>query len=178
MQNMLQRWFRERHSQFWDERESENSTDTFGRLPYQLWNVSKYGSCVDAAITGLMPPPLLELQVIFYFLTVSCCSTFFSSFYTKHTFLLGFVVSWTPLTFTYSSAHTKMNFYCSNEMLFLSYDFQKFSEVILVFEFSCFYCWAVKSALLLCNHCWSWCCDFCLSVSLQYIVLWFFFKFI
>ncbi|WMV39653.1 hypothetical protein MTR67_033038 [Solanum verrucosum] len=62
IQNMLQRWFRERHSQFWDERESENSTDTFGRLPYQLWNVSKYGSCVDAAITGLMPPPLLELQ--------------------------------------------------------------------------------------------------------------------
>lgn len=62
IQSMLQRWFRERQSGFWDERESENSTDTFGRLPYQLWNVSKYGSCVDAAITGLMPPPLLELQ--------------------------------------------------------------------------------------------------------------------
>ncbi|KAJ8532319.1 hypothetical protein K7X08_012242 [Anisodus acutangulus] len=54
-QNMLQRWFRERHSQFWDQRDSENSTDTFGRLPYQIWNVSKYGPCVDAAITGLMP---------------------------------------------------------------------------------------------------------------------------
>lgn len=80
MQNMLQRWFRERHSQFWDETESENSADTFGRLPYQLWNVNKYGSCVDAAITGLMPPPLLELQVIFYFLILSCCSTFFSYF--------------------------------------------------------------------------------------------------
>lgn len=62
-QNMLQRWFRERHSQFWDERDSENSIDTFGRLPYQLWNVSKYGPCVDAAITGLMPPPLLEIQL-------------------------------------------------------------------------------------------------------------------
>ncbi|KAK4342119.1 hypothetical protein RND71_037935 [Anisodus tanguticus] len=61
-QNMLQRWFRERHSQFWDQRDSENCTDTFGRLSYQIWNVSKYGPCVDAAITGLMPPPLLELQ--------------------------------------------------------------------------------------------------------------------
>ncbi|PHT27314.1 hypothetical protein CQW23_33084 [Capsicum baccatum] len=57
IQNILQRWFRERYSQFWDEKESENSRQTFGRLPYQLWNISKYGSCVDAAITCLMPPP-------------------------------------------------------------------------------------------------------------------------
>ncbi|KAF3660065.1 hypothetical protein FXO38_12326 [Capsicum annuum] len=38
IQNILQRWFRERYSQFWGEKESENSRQTFGRLPYQLWN--------------------------------------------------------------------------------------------------------------------------------------------
>lgn len=42
--------------------DSENSGTSFGRLPYQLWNVSKYGSCADAAITGIMPPPLVEVQ--------------------------------------------------------------------------------------------------------------------
>lgn len=71
---MLQRWFEETPTQFWDQmserRDSEDSGISFGRLPYQLWNVSKYGSCADAAITGIMPPPLMELQVltcIFYF---------------------------------------------------------------------------------------------------------------
>ncbi|PHT42776.1 hypothetical protein CQW23_16801 [Capsicum baccatum] len=40
-------------------RENLKILETFSRLSYQLWNVNKYGSCVDAAITGLMPPPLL-----------------------------------------------------------------------------------------------------------------------
>lgn len=68
IQKMLRRWFRERRYQFWEEdsmrQDSENSGTSFGRLPYQLWNVSKYGSCADAAITGIMPPPLVEVQLI------------------------------------------------------------------------------------------------------------------
>ncbi|CAM8889522.1 unnamed protein product [Rhodiola kirilowii] len=28
----------------------------------QLWNINKYGTCADAAITGVMPPPLMEVQ--------------------------------------------------------------------------------------------------------------------
>ncbi|KAI4374680.1 hypothetical protein MLD38_012647 [Melastoma candidum] len=32
------------------------------RLPYQLWNVNKFGTCADTAITGIMPPPLVEAQ--------------------------------------------------------------------------------------------------------------------
>ncbi|RVW43016.1 Rab3 GTPase-activating protein non-catalytic subunit [Vitis vinifera] len=67
LQSMLQRWFQDTHSQFWDEkpkrRDQEDSEKSYGRLPYQLWNVSKYGPCADAAITGTMPPPLMELQV-------------------------------------------------------------------------------------------------------------------
>nr|GLL16532.1 rab3 GTPase-activating protein non-catalytic subunit [Ipomoea trifida] len=67
IQSMLRRWFQERYSQFWDQpkpinRYMEDSGDSFGRLPYQLWNVNKYGSCVDAAIIGVMPPPLMEHQ--------------------------------------------------------------------------------------------------------------------
>ena len=65
---MLQRWFQETHSRFWDQKPKKDSEDignSYGRLPYQLWNVNKYGSCVDAAITGIMPPPLMEFQVIF-----------------------------------------------------------------------------------------------------------------
>ncbi|KAL3508767.1 hypothetical protein ACH5RR_028168 [Cinchona calisaya] len=66
IQSMLRRWFQARHSNFWDQtsnrRDPEESGTSFGRLPYQLWNVSKYGSCADAAITGIMPPPLMELQ--------------------------------------------------------------------------------------------------------------------
>lgn len=67
MQSMLRRWFEETHTKFWDQtsknRDADDSENSFGRLPYQLWNVSKYGSCADAAITGIMPPPLMELQV-------------------------------------------------------------------------------------------------------------------
>ncbi|RAL38109.1 hypothetical protein DM860_000803 [Cuscuta australis] len=65
IQRMLERWFQERYSGSWDypnNRGSDDYGDFFGRLPYQLWNVNKYGSCVDAAITGVMPPPLMELQ--------------------------------------------------------------------------------------------------------------------
>ncbi|KVI02159.1 Rab3-GAP regulatory subunit [Cynara cardunculus var. scolymus] len=55
----------ETQNRFWDQsadRDLEESENSYARLPYQLWNVSKYGSCVDAAVTGVMPPPLLELQ--------------------------------------------------------------------------------------------------------------------
>ncbi|KAK8527491.1 hypothetical protein V6N12_054700 [Hibiscus sabdariffa] len=65
IQSMLQRWFQDTHSRFWDEKpnkDPEDDENSHGRLPYQLWNVSKYGSCVDAAITGIIPPPLMELQ--------------------------------------------------------------------------------------------------------------------
>ncbi|KAA8524003.1 hypothetical protein F0562_010566 [Nyssa sinensis] len=66
IQSMLQRWFQERHAQFWDQRpknrDPEDTGNSFGRLPYQLWNVSKYGSCADVAITGIMPPPLMEIH--------------------------------------------------------------------------------------------------------------------
>ncbi|CAI9088809.1 OLC1v1023246C1 [Oldenlandia corymbosa var. corymbosa] len=63
IESLLRRWFRERQSNFWDgRRDSENLGNSSGRLPYQLWNVSKYGACADAAITGLMPPPLMEVQ--------------------------------------------------------------------------------------------------------------------
>eukprot|EP00257_Ricinus_communis_P019148 XP_015578056.1 rab3 GTPase-activating protein non-catalytic subunit [Ricinus communis] len=65
LQNMLQEWIQEKHSQFWDEkpnRDADGLGITYKRLPYQLWNVNKYGSCADAAITGVMPPPLMEVQ--------------------------------------------------------------------------------------------------------------------
>ncbi|KAJ7981826.1 rab3 GTPase-activating protein non-catalytic subunit [Quillaja saponaria] len=66
IQNMLHQWFQETHSQFWNQnpkrQDLEDFGNSYGRLPYQLWNVSKYGTCADAAITGIMPPPLLELQ--------------------------------------------------------------------------------------------------------------------
>ncbi|KAK8527489.1 hypothetical protein V6N13_085321 [Hibiscus sabdariffa] len=55
IQSMLQRWFQDTHSRFWDEKpnkDPEDDENSHGRLPYQLWNVSKYGSCVDAAITA------------------------------------------------------------------------------------------------------------------------------
>ncbi|KDP34770.1 hypothetical protein JCGZ_10550 [Jatropha curcas] len=65
-QNMLQEWLQETNSQFWDEKPTKRDSDalgnTFKRIPYQLWNVNKYGSCADAAITGIMPPPLMEIQ--------------------------------------------------------------------------------------------------------------------
>lgn len=65
IQRVLQRWYQETQNRFWDQsadRDLEESENSYARLPYQLWNVSKYGSCVDAAVTGVMPPPLLELQ--------------------------------------------------------------------------------------------------------------------
>ncbi|XVF88010.1 hypothetical protein PTKIN_Ptkin19aG0015100 [Pterospermum kingtungense] len=65
VQSMLQRWFQETQSRFWDQKSKKDLEDignSYGRLPCQLWNVNKYGSCVDAAITGVMPPPLMELQ--------------------------------------------------------------------------------------------------------------------
>lgn len=68
IQSMLHRRFQETHGQFWDQMSKysylEDSENSFGRLPYQLWNVNKYGSCADAAITGIMPPPLMELQLL------------------------------------------------------------------------------------------------------------------
>ncbi|KAL3715898.1 hypothetical protein ACJRO7_007626 [Eucalyptus globulus] len=65
IQSMLSRWSEETNSKFWDERERRKSGfpgSTFEQLPYQLWNVNKYGACADAAITGIMPPPLMEVQ--------------------------------------------------------------------------------------------------------------------
>lgn len=66
---MLQEWFQEMNSQFWDEKPKRRDSEDLGnsshkRLGYQLWNVDKYGSCADAAITGIMPPPLMEIQVL------------------------------------------------------------------------------------------------------------------
>nr|XP_023906860.1 rab3 GTPase-activating protein non-catalytic subunit [Quercus suber]POF18126.1 rab3 gtpase-activating protein non-catalytic subunit [Quercus suber] len=66
IQSMLRQWFEETHTQYWEQkpkkRGSEGPETPYGRLPFQLWNVSKYGTCADAAITGIMPPPLMELQ--------------------------------------------------------------------------------------------------------------------
>ena len=66
-QNTLQKWFQESSSQFWDpkshQRDMNDSENSVEKLAYQVWNVSKYGACADAAITGVMPPPLMELQV-------------------------------------------------------------------------------------------------------------------
>jgi len=56
-------------SRLWkDKFEEQDAEDeeTFGRIPFQIWNVSKFSSCADAAIVGLMPPPLLELQVTYW----------------------------------------------------------------------------------------------------------------
>lgn len=64
IQKLLNQWFQETHSQFWDASEELHSGSSHRRLPYQLWNISKYGPCADAAITGLMPPPLMELQLL------------------------------------------------------------------------------------------------------------------
>lgn len=70
IQGMLQRWLQETHAQFWDEKpkgkSSEDMVNSFERLPYQLWNVNKYGVCADAAITGVMPPPLMEVQLLLF----------------------------------------------------------------------------------------------------------------
>ncbi|KAL5738256.1 hypothetical protein ACOSP7_031017 [Xanthoceras sorbifolium] len=66
IQRMLHQRFYESSSQFWDQKPKRRDIGDLGnsyeRLPYQLWNVSKYGPCADAAITGIMPPPLMEVQ--------------------------------------------------------------------------------------------------------------------
>ncbi|XP_057539921.1 uncharacterized protein LOC130817951 [Amaranthus tricolor] len=66
LQNMLQRWFQETQTDFWDlkrkRRELDDFEDSFEKVPYQVWSVNKYGACADAAITGIMPPPLMELE--------------------------------------------------------------------------------------------------------------------
>ncbi|XP_047311087.1 rab3 GTPase-activating protein non-catalytic subunit [Impatiens glandulifera] len=63
VQSMLQSWLEEKQRQTWDQKAPpDESGNGYAKLPYQLWNVNKYGSCADAAITGIMPPPLMELQ--------------------------------------------------------------------------------------------------------------------
>ncbi|RZC57691.1 hypothetical protein C5167_004993 [Papaver somniferum] len=61
---MLQKWSQDTHSQMWEQKtqNGEDLANSYGRITHQLWNVSKYGSCADASITGLMPPPLMEVQ--------------------------------------------------------------------------------------------------------------------
>lgn len=70
MQNMLQKWFEEAHDQFWNEKpkgqDSEDFENSQVKLPYQLWNIGKYGTCADAALSGIMPPPLMEQQVKYF----------------------------------------------------------------------------------------------------------------
>lgn len=64
---MLQRWFQETQTNLWDQKRKKRDLDdfenSFEKVPYQLWSVNKYGACADAAITGVMPPPLMELEV-------------------------------------------------------------------------------------------------------------------
>ncbi|CAD5189703.1 unnamed protein product [Musa acuminata subsp. malaccensis] len=43
--------------------ESEDET-SYRRIPFELWNVGKFATRADAAIAGIMPPPLLELQLL------------------------------------------------------------------------------------------------------------------
>ncbi|KAI8001403.1 hypothetical protein LOK49_LG09G00451 [Camellia lanceoleosa] len=42
----------------------------FDGYEIQLWNVNKYGSCADAVIIGVMPPPLLERQRYYCAVTI------------------------------------------------------------------------------------------------------------
>lgn len=68
-QNVLKKAFQDVKSRLWkDKFEEQDAEDeeTFGRIPFQIWNVNKFSSCADAAIVGLMPPPLLELQVTYW----------------------------------------------------------------------------------------------------------------
>ncbi|WOK91499.1 hypothetical protein Cni_G00190 [Canna indica] len=66
IQSLLQRWFQESERRMWENKlqnlEAEDDETSYERILFQLWNVGKFGACVDAAITGIMPPPLLELQ--------------------------------------------------------------------------------------------------------------------
>ncbi|CAD5183795.1 uncharacterized protein LOC103979735 [Musa acuminata AAA Group] len=65
IQSLLRRWLQEAGSRMWENSrhklESEDEI-SYGNIPFQLWNVGKFGNCSDAAITGVKPPPLLELQ--------------------------------------------------------------------------------------------------------------------
>lgn len=51
-------------------------------------------------------------------------------------------------------------------MSFFLYWFTSGEFLKVVFEFSWFYCWAVKSTLLLWGHNWRWCSDLGIQVSL------------
>lgn len=64
-QSLLQKWFDGMRQNTWESRilKEDGQADSYGRISYQLWNVSKFGLCTDAAITGMMAPPLLELPV-------------------------------------------------------------------------------------------------------------------
>ncbi|CAI0436558.1 unnamed protein product [Linum tenue] len=66
IQELLRDWFQDVNSRFWDDisrkRDQEDQGGSRKALPYQLWSVNKHGLCIDAAITGVMPPPLLEVQ--------------------------------------------------------------------------------------------------------------------
>ncbi|XP_004516083.1 uncharacterized protein [Cicer arietinum] len=66
VQNMLLKWFDEAHAEFWNQKQKGQNSEDFEnsqvKLPYQLWNIGKYGTCADAAVTGIMPPPLMEQQ--------------------------------------------------------------------------------------------------------------------
>lgn len=159
---MLQRWFQETHSRFWDEKSNkdlEDDENSYDRLPYQIWNVNKYGSCVDAAIIGIMPPPLMELQVIFFILLnligpkleLKVQLLIFLFLITGHLTLnvhMENCFCWFSVHFLFLVVHCYLCFW------FFSNKLWKFSEVMLLYEFSCFYCWAVKSTLLLCCRHW------------------------
>ncbi|XP_074311151.1 uncharacterized protein LOC141647018 [Silene latifolia] len=66
LQSMLQQWFQETQTDFWDQKRKTRDDDEFDspfeRVPYQVWSVNKYGASADAAITGVMPPPLMEFE--------------------------------------------------------------------------------------------------------------------
>ncbi|KAJ0601195.1 putative rab3-GAP regulatory subunit, WD40-repeat-containing domain superfamily [Helianthus annuus] len=66
IQKVLQKWYQETQNRFWNQSSGDKGSEEYevssSLIPYQCWNVNKYGSCVDAAVTGVMPPPLLELQ--------------------------------------------------------------------------------------------------------------------
>ncbi|XP_076960109.1 uncharacterized protein LOC143636388 [Bidens hawaiensis] len=66
IQRVLQKWYQETQNRFWNQSSTDKGSEEYetssSLIPYQCWNVNKYGSCVDAAVTGIMPPPLLELQ--------------------------------------------------------------------------------------------------------------------
>ncbi|PNY04604.1 RAB3 GTPase-activating protein non-catalytic subunit-like protein [Trifolium pratense] len=70
VQNMLQKWFEESHVQIWNQKQKGQDSEDFEnsqvKLPFQLWNIGKYGTCADAAVTGIMPPPLMEQQVQYF----------------------------------------------------------------------------------------------------------------